>query len=431
MEDWNNTKGRSKMKKVILGAGIAGLGAYYADNAAEIYEASDKAGGICHGFQIGEFYFDQAVHLSFTKDRIVRDVFDRTEQLYHKPLPYSWYKETWIRHPAQNNLFPFPVQFKIDAIKGFIERKGRENVDSFKDWLIGGYGEYLYDNLFSLYNGKYWQTDLGQMGIGWIGNRIYMPNIDEMLYGAFTDETSNVYYANEMRYPQNGGYYSFFSEIADKADMAGKLHLCKKAIHIDTKAKTVTFEDNTVVCYEKLYSSIPLPQLIDIIGDVPDNIREMSSRLENTGVALVSMGLNTNNFEKLWFYIYDTDIMSARANMPSVKSPNNVPEGRSSIQFEIYFSSKSHAPDQSKAIDNCIYALEKLGVARKENILFTDYRIMPYGNVTLLKSTEQETPIIRDWIMRQGIIPIGRFGKWEYLWSDEAFLSGYKNCSCV
>lgn len=33
------------MKKIILGAGIAGLGAYYADNEADIYEASDSAGG--------------------------------------------------------------------------------------------------------------------------------------------------------------------------------------------------------------------------------------------------------------------------------------------------------------------------------------------------------------------------------------------------
>lgn len=118
------------MKKVILGAGIAGLGAWYADNTAEIYEASGQAGGLCRGFEVNGFCFDPAVHLSFAKDKVVRDVFDSVDQYYHHPFPYSWYKETWLRHPAQNNLFSFPTQFKIDAVKGFVERKGREEKTS-------------------------------------------------------------------------------------------------------------------------------------------------------------------------------------------------------------------------------------------------------------------------------------------------------------
>lgn len=416
------------MRKVILGAGIAGLGAYYADSTAEIYEASDKAGGICRGFRIGEFYFDQAVHFSFATDEAVREVFDKTEQFYHNPLPYSWYRETWLRHPAQNNLFTFPVRFKIDAVKGFMERKGRERAESFKDWLIGGYGEFLYDKLFKLYNEKYWQADLAEMGVDWVGSRFYLPDMDEVLYGAFTDETPNVYYAKEMRYPKNGGYYSFFSEIAEKADREGRLHVNKKAVHIDTEAKVVTFEDHEEVPYDELYSSVPLPEMIGMMDDVPDNIVKMASGLEHTGVALVSIGLNSNDFEKFWFYIYDEDIMAARAYMPSVKSPGNAPDGCSSIQFEIYFSSRSQAPEKAAAIENCIYALEKLGIAGKENVLFADYRVMPYGNVTLLKTTEAEAPVVRDWVERQGITLIGRFGEWKYLWSDQAFLSGYRSC---
>lgn len=413
------------MRRIILGAGIAGLGAYYADNNAEIYEASDKSGGICRGFWINDFYFDQAVHFSFSKDPIVRRLFDKTDQFYHKPFPFSWYNETWLRHPAQNNLFTFPIQFKIDAIKGFVNRQGRDKANNFKEWLVGGYGDFLYENIFKLYNEKYWQTSLENMGVEWIGNRLYLPDIDELLFGAFTDETPNVYYASEMRYPKNNGYYSFFSEIAERAEKNGKLHLNKKASHIDARNKTVVFADGTIEKYDVLYSSVPLPQMVKMLDNAPDDIREKAFRLEHTGVALVSIGLNCKDFEKFWFYIYDFDIMAARAYMPSVKSPNNAPKGSSSIQFEIYFSSKAQPPEKNKAIDNCIYALEKLGIAKKANVLFTDYRIMPYGNVTMLKSTETELHYITEWIKSQGITPIGRFGEWKYLWSDQAFLSGY------
>lgn len=414
-----------KREKIILGAGIAGLGAYYADNSADIYEASDRAGGICRGFWIDDFYFDQAVHFSFSKDRLVRALFDKTEQFYHHPVPYSWYKETWLRHPAQNNLFSFPIPFRIDAIKGFIERQGRENARNFKEWLIGGYGEFLYQKLFRLYNEKYWQTDLEKMGVAWIGNRLYLPEIDELLYGAFTDETPNVYYASEMRYPKENGYYSFFSDISKLAETNRKLHFNKKAVRIDTHNKIITFADKTTAAYDALYASAPLPEVLKMLDHVPEQITEMSKRLEHTGVVLVSIGLCSKAFEKFWFYIYDTDIMAARAYMPSTKSPNNAPESCSSIQFEIYFNSKAQAPDKQAAIDNCIYALDKMGIAPKENVLFADYRIMPYGNVTMLQSTENEITHIREWLKKVGITPIGRFGEWNYLWSDQAFLSGY------
>ncbi len=414
------------MTTIILGSGIAGLGAWHADNTAQIYEASDRAGGLCRGFEINGFYFDQAVHLSFAKDKIVRDVFDKTEQYYHHPFPYSWYKETWLRHPAQNNLFHFPPQFKIDAVKGFIERKGRENVTDFKQWLIGGYGEFLYENLFKLYNEKYWQTNLEKMDIDWIGNRIYQPDIDEVLYGSYTDETPNVYYASEMRYPKNGGYYSFIKEIADEAEKQGKLHLNKKAVRIDPAAKTVYFADGTSAVYDRLISSVPLPEMVKLIDNAPTEIKEKAADFEHTGVALVSVGMKKTEFEKFWFYIYDTDIMAARAYMPSVKSPANAPDGCSSIQFEIYFSSKAQPPKEDEAVENTLYALEKLGIAKRADVIFTDYRIMPYGNVTLLKTTERDAPAVTDWAKSQGITPIGRFGEWKYLWSDQSFLSGYE-----
>lgn len=82
-------------------------------------------------------------------------------------------------------------------------------------------------------------------------------------------------------------------------------------------------------------------------------------------------------------------------------------------------------PKEEEAIGNSLYALEKLGVAKCSDVLFTDYRIMPYGNVISLKSTEDQLPIITDWKKSKDIVPNGRFGEWKYLWSDQAFLSGY------
>ncbi len=416
--------------RVVLGAGIAGLGAFYGDNEVDIYEASGKPGGLCSSFQIGDFCFDQAVHLSFSKNPTVRELFDRTSQYVHVSSPYSWFCGKWFRHPAQNNLFPLLPEEKTEAIKGFIQKKGCEKSENFAQWLSDGYGEFLYKKLFQPYNQKYWCTDLEKIGVEWISNRIYQPTLDEVLMGTYTDKIPNTYYATKMYYPIGGGYYKYLKKLSEEAIFKGKLHLHKEAVKIDIAAKTVCFSDGSEVVYDKLYSSIPLPEMLQIIEETPQKVREKAELLEFTGVALVSMGLGACKTEKLWFYVYDADIMAARAYMPSVKSCGNVPEGHYSIQFEIYFNGKhSHAPEEHVAVQNCIYALEKMGIACADDILFTDYRVIPYGNVICLKQTEKDLPEIADWLKSIGITPIGRFGRWEYLWSDQAFLSGYEAVS--
>lgn len=61
---------------VTLGAGMAGLGTYYANpTQTVIYEKAERAGGLCSGFTVNGFRFDQAVHLSFTENVLVRKIF--------------------------------------------------------------------------------------------------------------------------------------------------------------------------------------------------------------------------------------------------------------------------------------------------------------------------------------------------------------------
>lgn len=412
--------------KIILGAGISGLGAYYAASDAVIYEKAARAGGLCGGFEIGGWHFDNAVHLSFTTDGFVRELFDRTESYEHKPLAYSWYHEKWLRHPAQNNLFPCSTEEKIAAVKGFLEREEENDTDNFAAWTRSRYGGWLFEHFFKPYNEKYWCVDIEELGTEWIGNRIYRPTLDELLYGSYTSDTPNTYYAEAMRYPKRGGYLSFVQDIIKEAEAAGRLICRKEAARIIPSSQKVFFKDGSYEEYDELYSSIPLPEMAEIVDGMPDYLKKKAGRLEHTGVVLVSVGFNQIvDCNKMWFYFYDDDIMASRAYMPSVKSPNNAPDGCSSVQFEIYFNAKSGGLNQKKCIENCIYAIRKINLAEESDIEFLDYRVLKYANVIFKKDSESIAAEITGWLRENGIIPIGRFGEWKYLWSDQAFLSGY------
>ncbi len=417
---------------VILGAGMAGMGAFYRDNSFEVFEMEDQAGGLCGRFFARSddnrtFYFDKAVHLSFTEDPIVKEVFSKVQQNIYNPVPHSWFKNMWIQHPAQNNLFPMTVEFKVNALKDFIGRNQKDEPQNFKEWLLFQYGKYLYDELFEPYNKKYWCTDLEKMDTCWVGNRFYRPNIDEILYGSYTDKTPNTYYAKEMRYPQKGGYRRYIDSIINEAENADKIHYGFKVKNINLLDKTINFTSGQQIKFDKVMSSIPLPTLIKSIENAPADILKNSESLAYTSIALVSFGFKRIiDCKDIWFYIYDTDILAARAYLPSLKSSENAPEGCSSIQFEIYRSNSSEPFDSEKCIRNSIYALKKMKLADESDIIARNFRTVKYGNIIFHKDTRQKADSIIKWLETNGIYPIGRFGKWDYLWSDQAFFSGYQ-----
>jgi protoporphyrinogen oxidase len=199
----------------------------------------------------------------------------------------------------------------------------------------------------------------------------------------------------------------------------------KRAANIKIKEKMIKFKDGSEYNFRKLVSSIPLPELVAIIEDAPGQIKDSAATLRATKVSLVSVGLKKPDAAKrLWFYIYDEDIMAARVYAPGIKSPDNAPSGRGSLQFEVYHG-RDERINENKIIDNTIYALKKTGLCdNEEDILFIDYRLLPYGNVIFLHDMEKHRDRIRAWLDVRSVDTIGRFGEWDYLWSDQSYLSG-------
>jgi protoporphyrinogen oxidase len=226
-----------------------------------------------------------------------------------------------------------------------------------------------------------------------------------------------------MRYPGgNGGYETFLRPLVRNEGVS--IEYNKKAIKVNLAEKYVQFSDGTRCTYKKLASSIPLPELVKIMEPAPLDIKAKAEKLKASKISIVSIGFNKPDIAKyLWFYIYDKGIMAARVNCPGIKSRDNVPPGCSSMQFEIY-----HHPDEvinrEAVINDTLRALQKMKICNEEDILFTDYRMLPYGNVLFLHNMEQERDCIKAHIQNYGIDLIGRFGEWDYLWSDQSYLSG-------
>lgn len=411
---------------VILGAGIAGISAAYharlAGYAPVIYEAQGAWGGLLDNFTIDGFRFDKAIHLSFTNHKYVRSLFDQTPYLTHIPNPSNYEQGKWLKHPVQNNLYPLDVKDKIEAVASFVNRPNLTNPANYKEWLVHQYGDYIANRFPGIYTQKYWTVPPEMLSTKWIGNRMYRPTLEEVLQGAMSGETSNTYYAKEMRYPVKGGYKAFIAGMASGTD----IRVNKRAVRIHPKSKRVEFADGTHEHYEQLLSCLPLPELIPMIDGVPKEIAESADQLWATSVALISIGLSKPKvIDSLWFYIYDEAILASRVHSPSLKSPDNAPPHCSSLQFEVFFSKHKPLPfPQADLLEHTVHSLIRMGLVAEDEILFADLRIEKYANVVFDHGMIPRREQVKRYLRSIGILPIGRFGEWDYLWSDQSLLSG-------
>jgi len=415
-------------KTIVLGAGISGISAAYhlglKNIDATIYEKDSEWGGLCGNFTLDGFRFDKSVHLSFASDEYVQKLmYGETPYHKHAPEASNYYEGCWVKHPAQNNLFPLPAETKVKILSGFIENEGKEHeITDYESWLRAQFGDYFAEKFPMRYTRKYWTVNASELSTTWVGTRLSQPNIEEVLLGSYTSDIPNAYYAKEMRYPKKGGYKSFLTTMQKECT----IQLNKEATAINPESKEITFDDGTVESYENLVSSLPIPHMIELLPDVPQEVVTASEKLLPSSVAIVSLGFNKPDLAKhLWYYIYDEEFLPARCYSPSLKSPDNAPDGCSSVQFEVYFSDRKDLALKGDAlIDHIISNGIQMGLFTKEDILVKDARILPYGNIIFYEGMEADRQIVLDYLASLNIYGVGRFGKWEYLWTDQCVLTG-------
>lgn len=418
-----------EQRVAILGAGCAGLGAAHELRAhgvrAEIYDKHTTWGGLCRSFTVGGYIFDTFAHVNFARDPYVCDLLEgRTPFLVHAPEAMNYSEGHWVRNPVQNNLIGLPVEERIRIIQGFMERKSSDTPpQNYGAWLEEQYGTYFATHYPARYTRKYWTVEPEELEPEWAKPRMYAPTMEEVLRGAMSADTPNVHYTKVIHYPARGGYQMFLTPMASET----KIHTKKTLESLDASAHRMKFIDGTEVCYDTLISTIPLPNLVEALTeDVPQEVCKAAGELDSTGGVIVSIALSCpSRSPAMWFYIYDEDIYPARVYAPEIKSPNNVPEGCSAYQAEIYTSRYRELPCSEEEIGARVASqLMRMGLFQSSDIRVIDVRKETYANIMFTPQIYRAREVVRRYLYSLGIHTAGRFGTWDYLWTGDSILSG-------
>lgn len=422
----------------ILGAGMAGYGASHhvqAEGLAAVcYDKRPHYGGHTSSFTTPNgFIFDEGPHISFTKDEGMQDFFANAVDQEFETVQArfnNYWKGLWIKHPVQVNLNGLPEDLLVPILEDFFEAYHHpvepETIDNFADWLIASYGRTFAETFPMVYGKKYHTTEASNMSTEWLGSRLYTPEPEEVLHGLLAETTPDVHYIDHFRYPSEGGFAAYMESFPRFDSVAVQPN--HEVVAIDPVSRIITFADGREARHDTIISSIPLPSLIPLIEGVPEDVQSAAAQLACTQCVIVSLGIDRPDLSDTHVsYFYDPDIRFARLSFPHMLSPGNAPEGTGSIQAEVYFSEKYKPLRQSadSLIPVVVEDLIRTGVLKEEDtILDQDARVLPYANVIFDLDRAPALDVVHGYLDDVDIHYCGRYGDWDYIWTDESFRSG-------
>lgn len=417
---------------IVLGAGLAGLGCAAHLPGSRVFEAADQPGGHARSHTLAGVAFDQGAHISHTKDpdflkRICAAAGDVCE-IAPSVVGNVW-QGRWLTYPVQNNLHELPEDDRVRALTDLVEshlRRDQPDPADYLAWCRAQYGEFLTEMFYRRYTAKYWRVGMEELATDWLGGRLLPSQLPRILAGAIRPEPENQAVFTRFRYPRRGGFFGFFAPLYDCLPVT----YGERAAEIDTRRKTVLFRSGRKEQYEQLASSIPLPDLVAIIENVPAEIREAAGRLRHTQLLCVNLVVNRPRLTDChWFYVYDEDVDAARVSLPGNLAPGSVPAGQTAVQAEVF--RRDDEPLDADLVERSVAQMGRLLGFERGEVQAVDHVHVRRAYVISDRHRAAAVQAIAAWLGERDIWTMGLFGRWKYVWSDEAYRQGRETAELI
>jgi UDP-galactopyranose mutase len=478
---------------LVVGAGPTGLSAaYHLGERALLVEQEPRVGGWCRSLADNGFTFDFAGHIMFSNDPYVHELY----RLLLGDNVHWQDREAWIhskgvytRYPFQGALYGLPPGVIKECVVGAIEARFGQAVTkagvaakaaedytgperrgmfepllngagkrpsretkvlryggpdrrrtalskgpprNFQEFIFKVWGAGIAKHFAIPYNEKLWAVPLEQMETSWLGGRVPLPDLEEMIEGALSPVPKPMGPNARFGYPLKGGFQALMDGFLPH--LRGDLRLSTRVVQVSPLRRTATFDDGTTVRYDHLISTMPLPKLVALTGDeAPTEIREAARALRHLSVRCVNIGVGRPDItEKHWIY-YPEHTVFHRIFVQGNASPHCNPPGGFGFTCEITYSPSKPLPcDGDDLIQRCIDDAISVGFIREDDPIWAANQVdLPVAYVVYDHGRAENVERIRAWLETHGIILAGRYSEWEYYNSDHAFMAGMKAARAV
>ena len=347
----------------------------------------DKQLGIVKDFAPGGPDPEQTDRVMLIRDRVSRIYFH--QHFFDYPISMKW---STIRNMGLATTVKAGLSYLFSCVHKLPDT-------SLENFYINRFGRVLYSMFFESYTEKVWgrhpskiSADWGAQRVKGLSIRAIIKDILRKILGTKGEvETSLI---EQFYYPKFGPG-QLWEQVADEVKRLGgviKMNCPVTAVEAEgSRIAAVRYQEageNKRLSADAVFSSMPVRELIDGLSgtEVPDDVREAADTLpyrDFITVGLLAKKLMIHNDTKrktilgrvpdCWIYVQDKDVKLGRVQIFNNWSPYMVadPDGTVWIGLE-YFCDEGDdlwSMTDQQLIDLGIHEIEKIGIARSEEIL--------------------------------------------------------------
>ena len=425
------------MKIAILGAGISGLSLArflieggHPGSDIHVFEADAVPGGLCRSKKVDGFTYDvSGGHILYSKDKpAMQWMKDRTggdaafvEKERHTRIRYG---QRWVNYPFENGLGDLPPEANFDCLRGYVQAWHERTTTKstapaeFGKWVRWRFGAGIADHFMDPYNKKVWKRDLDFLTSDWVAGRVPDAPVDDVLRSSVGIRTEGYTHQSIFYYPRNGGFQAITDGIA--RDLPVVMHLSTPVTDLVRNGAGWRVNGEA---FDLVVSTLSLTFLPDVVPSMPREVSEACRKLEYNGIVCVLVALDRAQHPDLsCIYLpHASQGPTNRVTYMSNYSPTLAPTGKTSLLCEVTVQGGRPFPGRELEKE-LIDGLVNTGLVRNDEVLFTDREQIGQAYVVFDHAYATRRQVALDWLESSNLLPLGRFGRFEYDNSDQCVI---------
>jgi protoporphyrinogen oxidase len=414
---------------LVVGAGLAGLSAArHIGGRCSLVERGQGPGGLAvtewdHGYG-----FDRTGHLLHLRDPAIRRWVTGLlgdDAIWISRVSRIWSHGVYTRYPYQANTFGLPAAVANECLMGFLEARERSadvEIRSFEDFILAHFGRGFARHFMIPYNRKIWGVHPRQMTSAWCDRFVPIPRLEHVIAGAVGMNEQQMGYNASFLYPKMGiGVLTtrIARDVARKTD----IQLGTALTAVDARNRRARLTGGRWVEYDALISTVPLDVLARMLVDPPAAVAGAAKKLRVRSLCYLDVALERPAATPYhWSYVPDPRVPFYRVGSYSNFSADLVPKGCGSLYVELTARNPGTLAD---VMGRSLPWLSKMGLIRgRRDVRFARLRRIPHGYVIYDHSWHRARATLHDYLKRNEILSIGRYGDWNYSAMEDALIAG-------
>jgi protoporphyrinogen oxidase len=414
-------------KVVILGGGLTGIStALHLRRPWVLFEREAKLGGLAVSEERDGFHFDLTGHWLHLRDPVIK-------RLVAQVLPVemaSVERRARIFSHGATTLFPFqanlhglPPEVIKECLLGVIQAKMQPagvSPRNFEEYCLRHFGAGISRHFMIPYNEKLWGVHPRSITADWCSRFVPLPDLEQVVAGALGADAGRLGYNVSFLYPKQGGIETLTRALGARIQ-GGEVHLRSSVESLDLGKREMVVAGQRVP-YQSVVSTLPLPELLARISDLPDDIAAHASRLRCTTLRYLNVATRSPPAADWhWIYVPEKRLPFYRVGIYSNAVASMAPAGAASLYVEL----ADRGPVSDATLSDVAQGLTEIGaIAVPGDVRFADAREIEHAYVVFDEHYAAATTAIFRFLESHSIYSRGRYGGWTYNAMEDCLLAG-------